>query len=75
MNTHSNLSNALESDLRAIAARSRATEMKRLWQGIWRLFSPSSERIGQYGVAQPATSETQEQSIPVVCDEQFQKAA
>lgn len=57
MNTHNGLTNALESDLRAIASQSRAAEMKRLWQALWNINSQTSRRAKQ----QPAEQQLAEQ--------------
>ena len=68
----SNLSNANETELRAIASRARAVELKLLWQsiriGLGKMFATRP---------QPATSTTttQQHTLATANDEYFQKAA
>jgi hypothetical protein len=74
MNTNTNLSNALESDFRALASRSRAAEMTRLWQTLWQSFARSTP-TEQADTPIVAASIARQPMQTDVRDEQLQKAA
>ena len=74
MNTNTSLTNALESDFRAIASQSRATEMKRLWLALWQSFARAPQaKKANTPIATADIANHPAQAVTI--DTQLQKAA
>lgn len=75
MSTQSDLSNAIESDFRAIASQSRAAELKRLWKALWNINIRGSGGTESHSAAPVSTRVAEAPCARTFNNEQLPKAA
>lgn len=74
-NPASYLSNTHDADMRAMASKTRAVEIKRLWGGICNAIAGSFRKEAQQPAISTLDRQTPAAQTPMANDERFQKAA